>query len=214
MTYSNQKNTDVQSRIEPFPGSYAAFADRKLVELVRDNDERAFEQLMHRYLPIVTAFLWGKMWERSEIADLSQEIFIRAYTRIGQLRDPAKFNHWILRIARHAWADHCRSPYTQRRKSHVELENIDQHDKGHLIDDAPDPARSAGKRELDSMVQEAIGELKERYRLILYLRLIEEKTNPEVARLTGLKENAVRTRFSRGLETLRKALIKKGLQPF
>lgn len=200
--------------VSRFTGTYAAFTDAKLVEMVRAGDEQAFESLMARYMPMVTAFLWGKMWERDEIADLSQEIFIRAYTKIGQLRDTSRFNQWLLRIARHAWADFCRNPGTQRKKLHSAIDDEETGIGAALVDSGANPAESAGDRELAALVQLAIGELKERYRVIMYLRLIEEKSNAETAALTGLKENAVRTRFSRGLEALRNSLIKRGLEPF
>ena len=182
--------------------------------MIRGGDEQAFECIMKRYLPMVTAFLWGKMWERHEISDLSQEIFIRAYTRIDQLRDGAKFNQWVMQIARHAWKDYCRNPATQRVKQHVAIDDELTNVAKRLVDPASDPGKSAGDREFSVIVQSAIGDLKERYRVILYLRLIDEKSNTEIATLLGINESAVRTRFSRGLETLRKALIKKGLAPF
>lgn len=202
------------STVTQFTGGYSVFADAKLVDMTRKGDERAFEQLMLRYTSVVTAFLWGKMWERHEIADLAQEVFIRAYTRLDQLRDGAKFNQWILQIARRAWADYCRSPETQRRKRHSSLDDSESPLSQTLPSAESDPAASAGDREFHGLVRKAIGELKERYRMVLYLRLINEKSNAEIAHLTGLKENAVRTRISRGLEILRKSLIKKGLEPF
>ena len=209
----SNKNPD-DSSIMPFPGSYAAFNDATLVSMIRSGDEQAFECIMKRYIPIVNAFLWGKMWERHEIADLSQEIFIRAYTKIDQLRDGAKFNQWITQIARHTWRDYCRNPVTQRNKQHVAIDDERTNVANGLVDPASDPSKSTSEEEFSLIVQRAISDVKERYRVILYLRLIDEKSNAEIANLLGLKENAVRTRFSRGLETLRKALIKEGLAPF
>ena len=71
----NDEHSDARpeaSNVSKFSGSYALFSDAKLVAMVRAGDEHAFEQLMQRYLPIVTAYLWGKMWERGEIEDLTQ----------------------------------------------------------------------------------------------------------------------------------------------
>ena len=215
MAEKNQHaNSGDAHNVSDFTGRYDAFADTKLVEMTRLGNEHAFECLMRRHLPVVNAYLWGKMWERADIADLAQEIFIRAYTKIAQLRDSARFDQWLLRIARHAWADYCRNPERQHRKKLLSLES-DEVDIGRIeADSNVDPSHSAAQGEIHHIVRLAIGELKERYRLILYLRLIDEKSNKEIAQLTGLKENAVRTRFSRGLENLRKSLIKKGLEPF
>lgn len=214
MREHNQNRASGESKVVSFLGGYGAFSDMKLVELVRTGDHRAFEFLMQRYMPIVRAYLWGKMWERDEIADLAQEIFIRAYTKIDQLRDGARFNQWVVRIARHAWVDYCRHPGTQRRKKFTSLDVMEPDSGSELQDSRANPVGSAGEGELKDMVRLAIGELKERYRLIVYLRLLEEKSNKEIASLTGLKEDAVRTRFSRGLGALRKSLVKKGLEPF
>lgn len=214
MRENNQTKVSGEPKVVSFSGGYGAFSDMKLVELVLADDHHAFEHLMQRYMPIVRAYLWGKMWERDEIADLSQEIFIRAYTKLDQLRDGDRFNQWVLRIARHAWADHCRHPNTQHRKQLTSLDVVESGSGKELVDSGADPVGAAGERELKEMVRLAIGRLNDRYRLIVYLRLLEEKSNREIAGLMGLNEDVVRKRFSRGLGVLRKSLKKKGLGLF
>lgn len=214
MSDHQSQSASEERKVIGFVGGYDAFPDERLVDLVRSGEKPAFEILMKRYMPVVMAFLWGKMWERDEIADVGQEVFIRAYTKLDQLRDGTKFNQWIVKIARHTWVDHCRNPETQKRKQQSSLEVVER-DKGQEpVGPGADPAQTVSEGELQELVAKAIGELKERYRLIMYLRLIDEKSNSEIADLTGLKEDAVRTRFSRGLKALRKSLIAKGIEPF
>src|SRR5207247_2068373 len=70
-------------------------------------DQDAFAQLYAAYVRMVHAIVLGRV-PRKDVDDLVQDVFLTAYTRLGELRDPAAFGGWIATIARNRATDHLR----------------------------------------------------------------------------------------------------------
>jgi RNA polymerase sigma-70 factor (ECF subfamily) len=125
----------------------------------------------------------------ADAADVTQEIFVQAWTEIGRLREPAAFGGWVGAIARRRSIDHVR-----RRR---ELTSLDV------------TASAPGTQHLAAEAAEAlraIRELPEAYRETLVLRLVEGLSGPEIADLTGLTPDSVRVNLHRGFKLLRERL--------
>jgi RNA polymerase sigma-70 factor (ECF subfamily) len=75
-------------------------SDAELVERTRQGDKDAFGELYDRYAPLVRAACADQTQELAAAQDLAQDVFVRAYERISELREPARFGAWILGIAR------------------------------------------------------------------------------------------------------------------
>jgi RNA polymerase sigma-70 factor (ECF subfamily) len=173
-----------------FPPGHAA-EDGRLVLAARAGDEAAFARLYERYGRIVHALLLARV-AREEIDDLVQDVFLTAWRRLDDLRDPAAFGGWIAMIARNRAIDaHRRAPHL------VELpENL------------PAPgAKAPIESEAEARAAlEAIRSLPEAYRDTLMLRLVEGLTGPEIAERTGLTPASVRVNLHRGMKRLREKL--------
>lgn len=147
----------------------------------------AFGEIYLRLAPYVHAIALARV-APSHAADVVQDTFVRAWTRLHTLREPRAFVGWLAAIARHRASD-AREP--------VPLE---------LPQDAPGPpprhdvALDAGK------VLAAVRRLPEAYREPLLLRLVEGRTGPEIARVTGLTHGSVRVNLHRGMQLLRAEL--------
>jgi len=173
-----------------FPTGHAA-EDGRLVRSARAGDESAFARLYERYGRVVHAMLLGRA-AREEVDDLVQDVFLTAWRRLDDLRDPAAFGGWITMIARNRAVDaHRRAP------EFVELP-----------DNLPGPG---GDAPLESGADAraallAIRSLPEAYRDTLMLRLVEGMTGPEIAERTGLTPASVRVNLHRGMKMLREKL--------
>src|SRR5258708_40144625 len=77
------------------------------IRAVAAGDQDAFARLYADYVRMVRAILLGRV-PRRDVDDLAQEVFLTAYTRIRELRDPAAFGGWIATIARNRATDHLR----------------------------------------------------------------------------------------------------------
>jgi RNA polymerase sigma-70 factor (ECF subfamily) len=161
----------------------------------------AFEVLMSRYQPALAGFLFGRVHDKDDAEDLAQEIWIYVYRTIGRLRRPDRFGPWLFRIARGLTVD-----FYRRR---VAAPVIVELDPSMLSSD--DPGASAAEQQLQEVLLKCLSEIPERYRSVLYLRLIEEWSATEIAALLDLKGGAVRMRLLRGLKMLPSRLEHRGL---
>lgn len=157
-----------------------------LVRRAQRGDRAAFAALHERYGRAVHAVVLARV-RPDDAGDLVQDVFLLAWQRLPDLREPAAFGPWILRIARNAAVDHLR-----RRPNLVAL----QDDAG--ADDAP--------RAEAQQVLRVVASLPEAYRETLLMRLVEGMTGPEIAERTGLTEGSVRVNLHRGMQILREKL--------
>lgn len=180
-------------------------ADAELVRRVASGETAPFATLMQRYAPVVLGYLYGRVRSEADREDILQEVFLEAFRQIGRLRRPERFGPWLMRIGRSKLIDFYR--HKQRRSSHEAEIFGDNPADADPIDPAPGPRDRLVETELQWRVREAIGRTRDRYRTVLYMRLIAEEEPQAIAKRLGLKESTVRMRLMRGLEQLRKRMM-------
>jgi len=156
------------------------------IRAVAAGDQDAFAQLYTDYVGMVHAIVLGRV-PRRDVDDLVQDVFLTAYTRVAELRDPAAFGGWIAAIARNRATDHL-------RQSREQVE---------LPEDLPggDPIQAE-----TFAVLEVIRKLPEAYRETLLMRLVEGMGGAEIAERSGLTPASVRVNLHRGMKLLREKL--------
>jgi RNA polymerase sigma-70 factor (ECF subfamily) len=159
----------------------------ELVVAARDGSRASFEELYRRFHRAVHAVALGRL-HASDAADVVQEVFIEAWSKLAALRDPAAFPGWILTLARSRALDQTRR--NARRASDDDV----------VIATAPAPSLEA-RRALA-----ALRELPDTYRDTLVMRLVEGMTGPEIALRTGMTSESVRVHLHRGMRLLRERL--------
>ncbi len=75
-------------------------SDKMLVEAVFEGEKAAFEELYDRYGPLVRAVCYDTTGNLADAQDLAQDVFMRAFEKIKNLREPELFARWIVAIAR------------------------------------------------------------------------------------------------------------------
>ena len=70
-----------------------------LVELARAGDQAAWTQLYRRFSRLIWKVVLQRLRRHDQAADLVQEVFLRAFRKLPQLREPARFGGWLLKIA-------------------------------------------------------------------------------------------------------------------
>lgn len=180
--------------------------DRDLVAAVLNGDESAFRPLMERYAPLITAYLRGKTRDVQELEDVVQEVFLEAYRGLGRLRDSSRLGPWLLGISRHKLADTHRA---RARRQEETTHALDEVEASQFIDSAADSAELAQRREDGEALENALNHLDDKFRVVIGLRSMEEKSFPEIARMLAISESAAKMRFERGLAKLRKSLARQ-----
>ncbi len=156
------------------------------IRAVMRGDRDAFARLYADYVRMVHAILLGRV-PRRDVDDLVQDVFITAYTRLAELREPAAFGGWLATIARNRATD-----YLRQTREQVELP----------------PEMPGGEAiEADTMaILDAIRKLPDAYRDTLLMRLVEGMTGAEIADRSGLTPGSVRVNLHRGMKLLRDKL--------
>jgi len=178
--------------------------DRDVVEAVRQGDTASFEVLIRKYQPRVFATARRYARREEEVEDIVQEIFIKAFQKIGTFRGDAPFEHWLMRLAVRTCYDFLRAHRRNREQRFSDLSDAEDDwlerfvaEPGPAPEDA-DAARALVNRLLEMLTPKA--------RLIITLLEIEERSVKEIAELTGWSVPLVKVRAFRARAEMRKCL--------
>ncbi len=172
----------------------AIATDRDLVRDVLNGKRHAFTTLTERYISSAHAVARARLGRAAEVDDAVQEAFLRAFERLGTLRDPAKFGPWLLTIARHEAIRLA----TQRIKSNPL-------DDSTATDDATTP--DIEQREMNALLRDHVMKLSEPAREVLLLHYFAGKSTREIAVLLEVRRAAVLKRLQRARELLAESLL-------
>ena len=172
--------------------------DERLVQAVLTGDRDAFTVLVDRYKRGIANFIGASVRTPADVADLSQETFLRAYAHLGTFNPSlGKYSTWVFHIARNVVRTHLgksqRRPQTADLGEDRTLENM-------LPDvslDA-DPMGGILRAEAESEVRSALAELPERTRTVLALRYYDNMDYQTIATTMGLSLGNVKTLIHRG----------------
>lgn len=174
-------------------------ANESLIEDCRRGDREAFRLLFETYKDRVYSIaLYWSSGDAESAADITQQVFLRLFTRIEQFRHDAEFTTWLYRIVVNACLDEQRK---QRRfvpvSETVEVKRMSEHgtqEKSYL------------QREVADSVQLAIAGLKPKYRLPILLKYVEGLSYEEIAGALGCSKGTVASRLNRGHKMLARRL--------
>jgi RNA polymerase sigma-70 factor (ECF subfamily) len=174
-----------------------------LVLRAREKDADAFAKLIGRYERTALAVGYSVLGNGENASDVVQEAFLRAWQRMGELKEPARFATWICGIVRNLAIDQC------RRDKHRTLA-IDFGGANALAacDQrcSPDPLHELSSREQQQIITKALDSLDEISRPIVVLRYYEGLSSKEIGQILNLSPQAVDMRLSRARQQLREML--------
>jgi RNA polymerase sigma-70 factor, ECF subfamily len=169
-------------------------SDAALVARTLAGDLDAYAALMSRYRDAFGRYAVHMLGNPDDAQEAMQDSFVRAYRALGSCREPARFGAWLFRIV----VNRCR---TVRRR----LQRHRRFD-GHLPDDVPSRGERPDAFEWRDEIAGALARLRPHYREAFLLRYVEELDYGEMARMTGVKEPALRMRVKRASDQLRDLL--------
>jgi RNA polymerase sigma-70 factor, ECF subfamily len=189
----------VTGSIEQRPVEGRPLEDAQLVDLARDGDVHAYEELVARYREIAYRVAWLVTRERGEAEDAAQEAFVKAYYALPRFRPGAPFRPWILRIVTNEARNRLRST---RRRDDLVLRAAAAGPE----DAAPSPEAAALAREEAETLVRALGRLPERDRLVVAYRYLFDLSESEMADALAVRPGTVKSRLSRAMGRLRAEL--------
>ena len=187
---------------------YAAMDDTALVEAVQHGDRDAFRHVMQRCNQRLFRVARGVVNDDAEAEDVVQEAYVHAYEKLAAFRGDASLLTWLTRIVLNEAYGRLR----QRRPT-VDVGQIEasQADDSRVLPfpsrfGSEDPAAAAAREQIRRVVEHAIEELPEAFRIVFVMREIEECTVEETAASLALRAETVKTRLHRARRQLRAAL--------
>jgi RNA polymerase sigma-70 factor, ECF subfamily len=178
--------------------------DDELVTRSRSGDIDSFNQLILRWERPIYALAYRTIGREEEARDVCQEAFLRAYRALPGFKGEAKFSSWLYRITLNLCRDWIRKQRRQPVSQVPEDTDIDE------LAAARGPVESieelVARRELSSVVEEAMAQLPEEQRTAIILKEYHGMTFQEIADLQGCPLSTVKTRLYQGLSVLRKHL--------
>jgi len=184
-------------------------ADTELVQRAIARDEVAIRSIMQANNRRLYRLARGILRNDSEAEDVVQETYVRALTHLQDFRGDSSLATWLSRIAMNEALGRLR-----RQRPGVELSSLPPGTLEAQIIQFPraapdDPEKSMAQREIQHVVEHAIDELPEAFRLVFITRVIEGMNVEETAEILGLKPETVKTRLHRARSMLRENVEKK-----
>ena len=174
-------------------------SDEQLVAATLAGEREAFGELVARHRDSIFAFANRRLRDFEAASDATQEAFIKAYVSLSTLREPARFEPWLLRIVERAAVSAARAPRREIPAGAVPPEDV--------LSAEPTPQELAERAELVQQVCSGLSSLSEATRRAMILHHVEGYSQAEVAARLGLTRAAVKTRLSRARSRLRRRRV-------
>ncbi|HZR17672.1 MAG TPA: sigma-70 family RNA polymerase sigma factor [Verrucomicrobiae bacterium] len=187
--------------------------DTELVQRAKAGDLDAFESLANRYEQRVYSLGLRMLRQEQDAQDVTQQTFLSALESLPRFRGEAKFSTWLLRIATHAALKIIRK---RNGLDTVSLEEATQAPNDsepvphpeYIADWRQSPEELVQQNEVKRLLDEALGQLDEKHRLVFLLRDVEGLSIKETAEALGLSEANTKVRLLRARLQLRERLTR------
>ena len=180
--------------------------DQELVARVQKGDKRAFDLLVLKYQHKVVNLISRYIRDHSEVYDVAQKAFIKAYRALPQFRGESAFYTWMYRIAINTAKNYLVSQGRKLPSIDIDAQDAEQFEGESGLKDNDTPERIALKDEIETTVLKAIEDLPEDLRTAITLRELEGLSYEEIAETMQCPVGTVRSRIFRAREAIDKRL--------
>jgi len=185
-----------------------------LVRRAKDGDVDAFEALTNRHERRVYSLALQMLRHQQDAEDVTQQAFLSALENLNGFRGEAGFATWLMRIATHAALKVIRKRKGLETTTLEETPETDQDSQAiphpeYIADWKNSPEELVHRREIRALLEDALGRLAEKHRLVFLLRDVQGFSVKEAAETLGLSEANTKVRLLRARLQLREWLTQK-----
>ena len=203
------KNTANASGSPRKDASESSLQDDKLVERAIGGDESAYSELVEKYERALYFHVRKMIKDEEQVNDLVQEAFVKAFDNLNSYSTNYAFSTWLYRIATNHTIDYLRKKKLKTLSIDEPVKTRDGDMQMQLEDESAGTDRNIIRKQRQKIVQNAIDELPEKYRKVIEMRHMEEKSYQEIADVLDLPLGTVKAHIFRAREMLYKALKDK-----
>ena len=171
-------------------------SDADLISAYRSGDQRAAADLVVRHAGAIGRFLYASGAGGSDVEDLTQETFFRAFRKLDGWRGEASFRSWLVTIAGNLLKDEHRR---RKRARVISLE-------GHEVADHRDPAAELQRDESEGHLRNGIAELPRLQRDVFLMRIQQGWGYQEIAAALGTTPGAARVHYHHAVKRLKEII--------
>ena len=170
-----------------------AATEATLIDRCRRQDVEAFGKFVDAYQNRVFGFVRRMVPNAEEAADVTQEVFIKAFQNFARFDGRSSVRTWLFRIAYHLCVDRARKQ--DRTPDHVTLVDSEEGEQIDVADSRWQPEQLAVDAELMTIVEEGISSMSEKLRSVLLLHDKEDMAYEEIAALLSVPVGTVKSRL-------------------
>lgn len=180
--------------------------DQVLVERVQRGDKNAFNLLVTKYQHKVANLVSRYVKNHSDVPDIVQEAFIKAYRALPNFRGDSAFYTWLYRIAVNCAKNHMVASGRKPPGSDIEIEDAEIYDAGDALRENASPEKLLLTKEIKSVIFDTIEQLPEDLRTAINLRELEGLSYEEIATIMECPVGTVRSRIFRARDAVDKKI--------
>jgi len=180
--------------------------EAELIAAVLGGDAVSFEPLVQKYSPRVFATARRYARRESEVEDITQEVWLKAFDKLGSFRGEAPFEHWLMRLTVRTCYDFLRGHQRNRESAFSDLTEPENDWLERFV--AQPEAATENAEAARLLVARVLERLSPPARLIITLLEIEDRPVKEIAALTGWSVPLVKVRAFRARAEMRKILAR------
>ena len=175
----------------------------ELIKRARDGDDAAYSQVVQAYRKRILGTIARLIGRPEDVEDVGQEVFLRLYFSLDQLRSPEVFEPWLYRLTVNAAYDYLRR---QRRRNESRMADLSEQQV--VLADAVASSKRDEEEQRRKRVRELLDTLmssiSEEDRILLTLKEIEGLSLKELEKAYGVNENALKVRLFRARQRVLK----------
>ena len=178
------------------------FTDQQLVDKVKEGDKKAFNLLVLKYQNRVTNIVSRYIKNNGDVADVTQEAFIKAYRALPNFRGDSAFYTWLYRIAVNSAKNYLVSNGRKPPATDVDAEDAEYFEGSDALKEQDSPERLLLSEEIRAVVFNTIDKLPDELRTAITLRELEGLSYEEIAEVMACPIGTVRSRIFRAREAI------------
>ncbi|MDX2129108.1 MAG: sigma-70 family RNA polymerase sigma factor [Chloroherpetonaceae bacterium] len=187
--------------------------DYALIDLTRGEDDfkrnQSYKRLLNKYRSPIYNLILKIVHDPNEVEDLVQETFSKAFNSLANFNKEFAFSTWLYRIATNSSIDFLRKRRLKTFSIDNPIKTKDDEYTMEIPDSSSEPGRNVIQGQRDALVREAIKQLPEKYRKVIEMRHLSERTYEEIAEDQNLPLGTVKAHIFRAREMLYKSLRDK-----
>ena len=184
----------------------ALSVDQKLVLRVQKGEKKAFDMLVIKYQGKVASIISRYVKDHHDIADVSQEAFIKAYRALEKFRGESAFYTWLYRIAINCAKNYLASKGRRPPLADVDINDAEYYSGNQRLKEIATPESLLQKEQLETVVNDAIAALPEDLRVALTLREFDGLSYDDISEVMACPVGTVRSRIFRARDAVDKEI--------